>query len=51
MDRHEPMLPPAPAPEDTSPELPRLVDFDEDSELWHAIEETAAETWRPTGYE
>lgn len=45
----EQMLPPPPS--DTERDLPRLVEFDDDAPLWRSIEETAVETWRPTGHE
>lgn len=42
----EQMLPPAP---DTSPELPRLVEFDPSLDLWSTVAEEDVDTWRPTG--
>jgi hypothetical protein len=46
--RQDTIVPPAP---ETDPELPTLVEFDPDCPLWRAIEQTAVETWRPTGEE
>ncbi len=43
------MLPPA--PDDTEPELPRLVEWDPEVELWSTVATEDVETWRPTGNE
>ena len=42
------MLPPPP---DTSQDLPRLVEFDDEAALYNAVPREQADTWRPTGYE
>jgi hypothetical protein len=49
MDRHDTLLPPA--PDDTEPELPRLVEWDAESELYRTTSEHDVDTWRPTGHE